>query len=88
MAGTIKLFHRDAQDFFTNCSVLTLDLHSDYEAAHSIEAILGMMILADYHMLECNKIATKSIQSKVERRPVLQGWGYPIKSGWTRLDII
>jgi len=29
--GTIELFHRDANDYFTNTGLLRLDLASDYE---------------------------------------------------------
>lgn len=29
--GTIELFHRSADDYFTNCGLLRLDLRNDYD---------------------------------------------------------
>ena len=39
--GTIELFHREAEDYFTNCGLLRLDLRSDYEIAGEIVKILS-----------------------------------------------
>lgn len=34
--GTIELFHREAEDYFTNCGLLRLDIRSDYEITSEI----------------------------------------------------
>ena len=74
--GTIELFHRDAEDFFTSCGVLRLDLRSDYEEEDMITQILMMITEPAYEMFECSMIATKAIPSAVKRREALLKAGY------------
>lgn len=65
--GTIELFHRNANDFFTECGVLRLDLRSDYEKTEEIENILSLIIMPAFEMFLCEKIATKAIPEATER---------------------
>lgn len=65
--GTIELFHRDAEDYFSNCGLLRLDLKSDYEKEATIIDILNLIIDKTYSLFECNMIATKAIPIASER---------------------
>ncbi len=67
VVGTIELFHRDANDFFTNCGLLRLDLRSDYEKSEEITNILKLIIKPTYTLFDCDKIATKAIATATER---------------------
>jgi hypothetical protein len=74
--GTIELFHRDAQDWFSNCGVLRLDLHSAYETERNITYILSLIISDTYEMFYCDKIATKAVNAATERICALKKLGF------------
>lgn len=74
--GTIELFHRDANDYFTNTGLLRLDLASDYEKESIIEDILNLIISDTYELFQCNKIATKAIPTAIERIQALKNCGF------------
>jgi len=74
--GTIELFHRDAGDAFDNCGLLRLDLRSDFERAPIIVDILHLIMKDAYELFYCDKIATKAIDSAVERRTALGVLGF------------
>ncbi len=74
--GTIELLHRDANDYFTNCGLLRLDLRSDYEKQDDIISILNIIIEPTYKLFECNKIATKAIATAIERISALKKIGF------------
>lgn len=65
--GTIELFHRESDDYFTNCGLLRLDLRSDYEKSKEIENILSLIIEPTFELFDCDKIATKAIPEAKER---------------------
>lgn len=70
--GTIEIFHREAEDYFTNCGLLRLDIRSDYEIASEIVKILELIIEPTYTLFRCDKIATKAIASATERISALK----------------
>ena len=74
--GTIELFPREADDYFTNCVVLRLDLRIDYENEVAITEILSLILPETYKMFEREMIATKAIPEAVERRKVLSELGF------------
>ncbi len=74
--GTIELFHRDANDYFTNCGLLRLDIRSDYETSSEIVKILQLIIPPTYRLFHCDKIATKAIPSAIERISALESMGF------------
>lgn len=74
--GTIELFHRDSNDYFTNCGLLRLDLRSDYEKTSEIENILALIIESTYALFHCDKIATKAIAGAAERIKALENMGF------------
>lgn len=74
--GTMELFHRDAQDAFTNCGLLRLDLRSDQERADRIQSILSLILAPAYDLFACDKIATKAIPSATERIAALKKMGF------------
>ena len=74
--GTIELFHRDAEDYFSNCGILRLDLRSDYENAYSIISILNLIVPYTFEIFGCDKIATKGIEPALERRKALSEMGF------------
>lgn len=65
--GTIEQFHRDENDYFTNCGLLRLDLRSDYEKADKIQSIVSLIAVPSFELFGCDKVATKAIASAKER---------------------
>ena len=78
VVGTIELFHRDANDYFTNCGLLRLDLRSDYEVHSKILKILSLILNTTFDLFCCNKIATKAIPDAVERIKALNQLGFKL----------
>ena len=76
--GTIELFHRKADDYFTKCGLLRLDLRSDYETADSITKILSPILIPAFKLFHCNKIATKAVPEATERISALQNLGFSL----------
>ena len=74
--GTIELFHRDSNDYFTNCGLLRLDLRSDYENSADIQNILSLIIEPTFELFDCDKIATKAIPKANERIKALSNMGF------------
>lgn len=74
--GTIELFHRDSNDYFTNCGLLRLDLRHDYEIATEIEGILSLIIEPAFQLFDCDKIATKATPEAIERIKSLLNMGF------------
>ena len=74
--GTIELFHREADDYFTNCGLLRLDIRSDYEILDEIVKILELIIEPAYRLFHCDKIAVKAIVSATERISALKKLGF------------
>ncbi|NBK98166.1 MAG: N-acetyltransferase [Erysipelotrichia bacterium] len=74
--GTIELFHRDANDYFTHCGLLRLDVRSDYEIADKISCILSLILQKAFVLFECDKIAIKAIPKAKERRKALHKLGF------------
>lgn len=74
--GTIELFRRQAQDYFTNCGLLRLDLRSDYEKEFEIKEILSLILAPTFELFSCDKIATKAISEAKERIRALDSIGF------------
>lgn len=74
--GTIELFHRDADDVFTNTGLLRLDLRSDYETVSIIEEILSLIIERAFEWFVCASISTKAIPEAEARRAALNHLGF------------
>ena len=78
--GTLELFHRDSNDYFTNCGLLRLDLRSDYENVKEIENILSLIIEPTFELFYCDKIATKAISEAKERIKALSHMGFSLSN--------
>lgn len=74
--GTIEEFRRDADDFFTDCGLLRLDLRSDYERAEEIESVLSLVAEPSFEWFGCGKVATKAIPAAKERIKALKASGF------------
>lgn len=74
--GTIELFHRDAEDAFTNCGLLRLDLRSDYERSEEIQSILSLILEPAYTLFSCDRIATKAVPAASQRIDALKRLGF------------
>lgn len=74
--GTIEEFHRDADDYFTNCGLLRLDLHSNSEQAHKIESILSLIAQPSFELFGCDMVATKAVPVAEERIKALRAMGF------------
>jgi len=75
-AGTIELFHRDSNDFFTNCGLLRLDLGSPYETQETAAAVIKLILEPAYELFGCSMIATKAVPAAGERRKALEQAGF------------
>ena len=76
--GTIELFRRKADDFFTDCGLLRLDLRSAYEKSDIIENILSLITPPTFTLFNCDKIATKAVEAAEERRKALVNCGFSL----------
>lgn len=74
--GTIELFNRRAEDYFNNCGLLRLDLHSDYEQKESIREILSLIVPPAFALFDCQMIATKIRPFAVCRMEAAQSLGF------------
>ena len=74
--GTIEMFRREAEDYFTDCGILRLDLRSDYERAEPVYDILSLVIKPFYIWFGCSKIATKAPVYAIERIETLKKAGF------------
>ncbi len=80
--GTIELFHRDSNDYFTNCGLFRLDLRSDYENVKEIENILSLIIEPTFKLFDCDKIAIKAIPEAKERIKALSNVGFSLSKNF------
>ena len=74
--GTIELFKREADDWFTDCGILRLDLRSDYEHQGVIWEILDLIVPKAYALFDCSMIATKAVAAAKERICALSRLGF------------
>ena len=74
--GTIELFRREADDFFTDCGLMRLDLRSDYEHEGIIWEILELIVPKAYALFDCSMIATKAVPAAKERICALERMGF------------
>lgn len=78
--GTVEIFNRQAEDFFTDCGLLRLDLRSDYETEGEILHLLSLMIPPIFPLFSCRMIATKAIPAAKERISALKKYGFTLSS--------
>lgn len=78
--GTIELFRREADDWFTDCGILRLDLRSDYEQTDTIRDILALIVPEACEMFDCSMIATKAVPAATERISALEEMGFAARA--------
>lgn len=78
--GTIEEFRREADDCFTDCGLLRLDLRSDYEQADKIADILSLIAKPSFDVFGCGMVATKATPEASERRKALIKLGFAEKN--------
>lgn len=76
VVGSIEEFLRTADDYFTDCGLLRLDLRSDYERSTEISDILSLIVKPSFGIFGCNKIATKAFPAAAGRISALKGLGF------------
>lgn len=74
--GTIEIFKRVADDYFTQCGLLRIDLGSHFEKKEVIQSILDLIVSSFFDYLDCKKIATKAPVYAIERIEALQDKGF------------
>lgn len=74
--GTIEMFRREAQDHYTDCGILRLDVRSDCEKAELLYRILSLLIKPFYDWFGCSMIATKAPVYAIERIEALKRAGF------------
>lgn len=78
VTGTIEIFNRTADDYFTNCGLLRLDLASAYEKQNVINEILSLIEQPIFDWFNCAMIATKAIPAARERILALKEHGFTL----------
>lgn len=78
--GTIEIFNRTADDYFTNCGLLRLDLASTYETQAVIGEILSLITEPIFDWFDCNMIATKAIPAASKRISALKDHGFKLSN--------
>lgn len=76
--GTIEIFNRTADDYFTNCGLLRLDLASTFEKQTVISEILSLITEPVFEWFDCGMIATKAIPDAKERICALKDHGFTL----------
>ena len=78
--GTIEIFNRKAEDFFTDCGLLRLDLRSDYENETEISCLLSLILTPIFSLFSCRMISTKAIPAAKERIAALKKFGFELSA--------
>lgn len=76
--GTIELFSREAEDFFTDCGMLRLDLHRTHENVSAVTDILQLLLPHTFSLFHCHMIATKVPPIATERQKALKRLGFTV----------
>ena len=76
--GTIEIFNRTADDYYTNCGLLRLDLTSTYEKSNVISEIISLITEPFFDWFDCAMIATKAIPAARERILALKEHGFTL----------
>lgn len=74
--GTIELFVRSADDAFSDCGVLRLDLRSDYEKETEIIKIMRPIFYRAFNVFKCDRFITKAIPKATERIRALKSFSF------------
>ena len=74
--GTIELFVRSANDAFSDCGVLRLDLRSDYENETEIIRIMRPIFYRAFNLFKCERFITKAKPEASERIRALKSFGF------------
>ncbi len=76
--GTVEMFCRVADDYFTDSNLLRIDLRSDYEKEDYIYDILCVVIDSQKILFNCNSVTTKAIPVAGERIKALKKSGFKL----------
>jgi hypothetical protein len=74
--GTVELFHRDADDYFTDCGLLRIDLKSEFEIEEILFEILDLLLPVTWELFHCSCVATKVHRLAAERMLALARKGF------------
>ena len=74
--GTIEIFRREAEDFFTDTALLRLDLRSDHEREDVLRELMILIVETAYDLFGCDTITTKAVPAAETRRRVLEAMGF------------
>lgn len=78
VVGTIEIFKRIADDYFTDCGLLRLDLASAYEKRDIVDELLALVIEPIFGWFDCGMIAAKAIPEAAERICALERHGFAL----------
>lgn len=78
--GTFEIFKRSADDYFTNCGLLRLDLSSAYEKQDIVDEILSLITEPIFGWFDCDMIATKAVPEAAERISALVKHGFALSN--------
>lgn len=76
--GTIELFNRTSEDYFSDCGLMRLDVGSKHENREELREIMSAIIKPAYELFNCSMIATKAAIYAVERVGALKDLGFEL----------
>lgn len=76
--GTVELFNRRADDYFTDCGILRLDVRSDYEREPLLFEIMQLIVPPSFELFGCCMVATKIPPFAEERRRAAERLGFSL----------
>lgn len=74
--GTAELFHREANDAFSDVGVLRLDVKSGYEKEAVLYDLLSLIVPPAFELFGCSRIITKALCYAIERIEALKKYGF------------
>ncbi len=74
--GTVEMFKRVADDYFTDTVLLRLDLRSDYEKSGFIKSIIALILRNFRELFDCRSVTTKAVSQATERITALTDVGF------------
>lgn len=74
--GTVEMFKRVANDYFTDTVLLRLDLRSDYENGSVIQSLISLVFDSYIDLFDCKTVSTKAIPAAKNRIAALTELGF------------
>lgn len=74
--GTVEMFKRISDDYFSDTVLLRIDLRSDYEEFLIIKSLLSLILENCFDMFGCSSVTTKAVSAAEQRIAALSDMGF------------